>query len=87
MVDLQEIDRRLISLESEFKELKGSFTKLEKSILKKAKATFERELDSLKETIEILSDKELLKRIREGIMDIEEGRTFPLEKLKQKYDL
>ncbi len=46
------------------------------------KADFEDLIDvveSLMETIEILSDKNLMKQIRESEKDIEEGKTFEIK--------
>lgn len=46
------------------------------------KADFENLIDvveSLMETIEILSDKNLMKQIRESEKDIEEGKTFEIK--------
>ena len=37
------------------------------------------ELDSLEETLEILSDKKLMKDIRQGEEDIKNGKGIPLE--------
>jgi len=46
------------------------------------KADFENLIDvveSLMETIEVLSDKNLMKQIRESETDIEEGKTFEIK--------
>lgn len=46
------------------------------------KADFENLIDvveSLMETLEILSDKNLMKQIRESETDIEEGKTFEIK--------
>lgn len=46
------------------------------------KADFENLIDvveSLMETLEILSDKNLMKQIRESEKDIEEGKTFEIK--------
>ncbi|CAD7766660.1 MAG: hypothetical protein DNFNHJIP_00058 [Candidatus Argoarchaeum ethanivorans] len=51
------------------------------------KADFENLIDvveSLMETIEVLSDKNLMKQIKESETDIEEGKTF---KIKTEDDL
>ncbi|MBL7056088.1 hypothetical protein ISS07_04205 [Candidatus Woesearchaeota archaeon] len=40
--------------------------------------------DSMKETLEVLSDPELLKDIRDGIEEIQEGRTVSLDKYSKK---
>lgn len=43
------------------------------------------ELDSIKETIEILSDKELLAGIKRGLEDLKKGRITDWEKVKSRY--
>jgi predicted transcriptional regulator len=42
--------------------------------------------DTLIETLEILSDSELLKGIEKGIQDIEEGRIKPLSQIKKELE-
>ena len=42
---------------------------------------------SLSETIDILSDSELMGQIRKGMKDIEEGHTRSLEEVKDELDL
>ncbi|MDP8228409.1 MAG: hypothetical protein P9M15_03045 [Candidatus Electryoneaceae bacterium] len=42
------------------------------------------EYESMKETIEVLSDPELVKDIRDGWNAYEEGRTVSLSKLRQE---
>jgi prevent-host-death family protein len=42
------------------------------------------ELEGWKETLEIMTDTELMKRIREGEEDIRAGRTITLEEMEQK---
>lgn len=37
--------------------------------------------ESIMETLEVLGDEELMTAIREGIKDIEEGRTRPLDEV------
>ncbi len=37
--------------------------------------------ESIMETLEIMGDEELMAAIREGIKDIEEGRTKPLDEV------
>src|SRR5580704_15567746 len=37
------------------------------------------ELDRLRETIEVLSDAELVRELREGLADVRAGRVFPAE--------
>lgn len=37
--------------------------------------------ESIMETLEVLGDEELMAAIREGIKDIEEGRTKPLDEV------
>ena len=44
------------------------------------------ELESIKETIEIMSDPELVKSIERGIKDAEEGRTFTVKELDELWE-
>ena len=39
--------------------------------------------ESLIETIEVLSDEQLMKGIREGIQDVKHGRVIPWERVKK----
>ena len=39
------------------------------------------ELDRLRETIEVLSDAELVRDLREGLADARAGRVFPAEQV------
>jgi prevent-host-death family protein len=43
--------------------------------------------DSLMETMEILGDPEFMASLRRGIQDLKEGKTIPLEKLREAWDL
>jgi len=43
-------------------------------------------IDSLEEILEIMSDLELMAAIREGIQDIEQGRTVAWEDVKKELD-
>ena len=43
------------------------------------------EYDSLRETIEILSDKKLMRAIEKGRKEFEEGKTVKLSELRRKY--
>ena len=43
--------------------------------------------ESLRETMEIMGDPELMSQLRESIKDIEEGRTMSLDELKAELDL
>ena len=45
------------------------------------------EYESMKETLEVLSDKKLMKGISKGIEDIKKGKYITLENLKKKYHL
>lgn len=45
------------------------------------------EYESWKETNEILADKELMKAIREGEREIEQGKGIPWEKVKKELKL
>jgi len=42
------------------------------------------EYDSLRETIEILSNPALIRDIKRGLKDIEEGRTVKLSELRRR---
>ena len=44
-----------------------------------------REIDSIKETLEILMDRELMESAKRGMRDIKEGRVISHEKIKKKY--
>jgi antitoxin (DNA-binding transcriptional repressor) of toxin-antitoxin stability system len=39
------------------------------------------ELDRLRETIEVLSDTELVRELRQGLADVRAGRVFPAEQI------
>lgn len=43
------------------------------------------DLESLEETLAVLSDRELMKQIREGEREAERGEFVPLEELKRRY--
>ena len=43
--------------------------------------------ESLIETLEILGDEELMKVLRQSIKDLQEGKTIPWEKAKEKLNL
>lgn len=45
------------------------------------------EYESMKETIEILSNKKLMKEIKEGINDIKKGKYITFEDFKKKHHL
>lgn len=45
------------------------------------------ELENMQDTIDLLSDKEAMASIREGIKDVEEGKTIPWETVKKQLDL
>lgn len=47
----------------------------------------EEDYESLLETIEILSDKELVGRIKKAKKEIAEGKTISLEKLRRKLEI
>ena len=40
------------------------------------------QFESLIETIEIISDKEFMKKLKQGIQEVEQGETISLEELK-----
>lgn len=40
--------------------------------------------ESVTETLEIMSDPEMMAAFRQGVKDLEEGRTIPLEQLKKE---
>ena len=44
------------------------------------------EVEGWKETLEIMSDPELVKAINEGIEDMKAGRVIPWETVKKKYE-
>ncbi|MDF2956312.1 MAG: hypothetical protein OD815_001928 [Candidatus Alkanophagales archaeon MCA70_species_2] len=48
-------------------------------------AKMDEEITAAIETIEILSDEELLKSIEEGLEDIKRGDVLPLEKFLEKH--
>ena len=45
------------------------------------------EYESMKETLEILSNKKLMKGIKDGIEDIKNGRYITFEDFKKKHHL
>jgi len=45
------------------------------------------EYESMKETLEVLSNKKLMKDIKEGIEDIKKGRYTTFEDFKKKHHL
>ena len=45
--------------------------------------TMIREFESIKETIEVFSDPELVKQIGQGLKEIEEGKGIPLEEIEK----
>ena len=45
------------------------------------------EYESMKETIEMLSNKKLIKSIKEGINDIKNGKFITFEDFKKKHHL
>lgn len=45
------------------------------------------EFEGWQETVEILSDEEMVKGIKEGLDDIKHGRTISFEELKKQYKL
>ena len=42
------------------------------------------DIEGLEETLEILSDKRLMRKIRAGMAAVEKGDTIPLEDLKKR---
>lgn len=48
---------------------------------------FDEELGAYIETLEVARDKELIRSIKRGLKDIEEGRTMTLEELARKHGL
>jgi len=42
------------------------------------------DIDGLEETLEILSDKRLMRKIRAGMAAVEKGDTIPLEDVKKR---
>ena len=45
------------------------------------------EYDSMKETIEIMSDKRLMKSIAQGIQDIKKGKYIAFEDFKKRHHI
>ena len=45
------------------------------------------EYESILETLEIMSNKKLIKSIKEGIQNIKDGKYISFERLKEKYHL
>ena len=45
------------------------------------------EYDSMKETIEIMSNNELMKSVKQGIEDIRNGNYITFEEFKKKHQL
>ncbi|MDP8239223.1 MAG: hypothetical protein P9X24_09040 [Candidatus Hatepunaea meridiana] len=43
--------------------------------------------ESMKETIDILSDSKLVEDVRRGIKDFEEGRSISMEDIKKELDV
>jgi len=44
----------------------------------------EEEYESLKETVEILRDTELMKSVRKGLEDVRKGRTVPHAEVRRR---
>jgi PHD/YefM family antitoxin component YafN of YafNO toxin-antitoxin module len=44
----------------------------------------EEEYESLKETVEILGDTELMKSVRKGLDDVRKGRTVPHAEVRRR---
>lgn len=44
------------------------------------------ELESIKETLEIMSDPEFIESIRKGLKDLEEGRVHKVEDLNELFE-
>ncbi len=45
------------------------------------------EYEALVETLDVLSDKELMQSVRQGIKEIRQGKTIPWERAKRKLGL
>jgi len=45
------------------------------------------EYEALVETLEVLSDKDLMQSVRRGLKEIEQGKTIPWEQVKRKLGL
>jgi len=45
----------------------------------------EEEYESLKETVEILRDTELMKSVRKGLEDVRKGRTVPHAEVRRRF--
>lgn len=53
----------------------------------KAAIVSARDLELMEETLEVLSDPDLMKAIKEGKEDVKKGRLVSLEELKKELDL
>ncbi len=43
--------------------------------------------ESIAETLEIMSDPEMMAAFRQGVRDLEQGKTFPWDQVKKELDL
>ena len=62
----------------------------EKDVTKVVIEAFERmsgEIESVIETLEIMSDEETIKGIEEGLKDIEEGNVISFDEFLKKHDI
>ena len=47
--------------------------------------TMIRELESIREVIDIMENPELVKQIRKGLKEIDEGKGIPIEKVEKEF--
>jgi predicted transcriptional regulator len=59
---------------------------LEQALIEMEQQEVRENLDSIIETVEILSDEDTMEALRRGIQDIEEGRIVPLEDVKKQLE-
>jgi len=85
-ISITEARRELPSLPDRLRDAPGAIavTKHEKPVL----AIMPWDLyESIIETLEIMGDAELMDALRQGIRDVEEGRTFTMEEVEQELKL
>lgn len=85
-ISITEARKELPSLPDRLKDSPGAIavTRREKPVL----AIMPWDLyESIIETLEIMGDAELMDALRQGIRDVEEGRTFTMEEVKRELKL
>ena len=92
LISISEAQREIISLPEQFTEPVEAaiVTRDDKAVLAILPHLAYRALleyiESLEETLEIMSDPETMAAIRQGMKDVEEGRTYALEDVKKELD-